>query len=93
MNDKNIYNLLMDLVSKLTKEGYKLSRYTILDIENDIQDREIHIIEDKKISMVFKDNKICLYTSYSNQEIDDNFIKNVTFLNTLKNQFNTISDN
>lgn len=85
---KNIFNNLMELIPVLMEEGYKISSYTLLDIKNERTDREITIINNDNFKLFFNDNKLYLSTTYSGRVIDDNFIKEVNYLNMIKNHFN-----
>lgn len=85
----NKFDKLMELVAELINEGYKMSSYTLLDIKNEREDREITLVYDDNFNLEFKDGRIELHTTSSSRCIDDEFIRQATYLSMIKNQFNS----
>lgn len=84
----NKYDELMELVSELIKEGYKITSSTLLDIKREVESREITIVYTDSFKLYFNDGKMFLETTFSGRMIDDEFITQVSYLNMIKNQFN-----
>lgn len=85
---ENIFDTLMEVTFYLIEAGYKVGLNTLLDIKNERADREILLVSNNNIKLYYNENKLHLETTYSNRKIDDDFINVITYLNTLKNDFN-----
>lgn len=85
---ENIFDALMEVTFYLIEAGYKVGLNTLLDIKNERADREILLVSNNNIKLYYNENKLHLETTYSNRKIDDDFINVITYLNTLKNDFN-----